>query len=73
MSSIIPILISAGISAIFTSIGVYVTISNRISVIETKIDTLSDRVEKHNNIIERTYVLETKVDRLERDVNLNDK
>ena len=66
MTQIIAILISAGISAIFTSIGVYVSISNRIAVIETKIDALTDRVEKHNQVIERTYILETKVENLER-------
>ena len=66
MSGILPILLSAGISAVFTGIGVYVSISNRIAVIETKIDALSDRVEKHNNVIERTYALETKVEVLER-------
>ena len=68
MSQIIAILISAGISAIFTGIGVYVSISNRIAIIETKIDNLSDRVEKHNSVIERTFVLETKVKHLEDDI-----
>ena len=32
--------------------------------VETKIDTLSSRVEKHNNVIERTYKLETEVENL---------
>ena len=68
ISEIIYILISAGISAIATGIGVYVSISNRIAVIETKIDTLNARVEKHNNIVERTYILETKVEHLEDDI-----
>lgn len=69
MSQIIAILISAGISAIFTGIGVYVSISNRIAIIETKIDNLSERVEKHNSVIERTYILETKMQHLEGEVN----
>lgn len=30
----------------------------KIDVINTKIETLSDRVEKHNSIIDRTYKLE---------------
>ena len=68
MSGILPILLSAGISAVFTGIGVYVSISNRIAIIETKIDALNDRVEKHNNVIERTYILETKVDNIERNL-----
>lgn len=65
MSQLISILASAGISALLTSIGVYVSITNRISIIETKIDTLKEQVEKHNKIVERTFVLEAKVEHLE--------
>lgn len=32
-----------------------------IGIIDEKISTLSDRVERHNNVIERTYALETRV------------
>ena len=39
--------------------GTYVAISNRLSVLETKMDGLSTKVEKHNSVIERTYKLET--------------
>lgn len=65
MTQLISILASAGISALLTSIGVYVSITNRISIIETKIDTLKEQVEKHNKIVERTFVLEAKVEHLE--------
>lgn len=34
------------------------TVQTQIALIEVKIDTLSDRVDKHNNLIERTYALE---------------
>lgn len=34
------------------------TVQTQIAIIETKIDTLSERVDKHNNLIERTYKLE---------------
>lgn len=34
------------------------TVQNQISIIEVKIEELSDRVEKHNNMIERTMELE---------------
>lgn len=34
------------------------TVQNQVGIIELKIDTLSDRVEKHNGVIERTYALE---------------
>ena len=37
------------------------TVQTYIAVTNEKIDTLSDRVEKHNNVIERTYKLETEM------------
>ena len=40
-------------------------IQGKIAVIEQKIDTLSTRVDKHNNLVERTYNLESKVAVLE--------
>ena len=40
-------------------------LKGQIAVIEEKIDTLSARVDKHNNLIDRTYKLETKVAVLE--------
>ena len=55
---IVPAL-SALLSAASAAGGVYVAISNRLSVLETKTDALSDKVEKHNSVIERTYKLET--------------
>ena len=55
---IVPAL-SALMSAASVAGGVYVAISNRLSVLETKMDALSDKVEKHNSVIERTYKLET--------------
>ena len=51
--------LSALLSAASVAGGVYVAISNRLSVLETKMDALSDKVEKHNSVIERTYKLET--------------
>lgn len=35
--------------------------ADSIARVETKLDTLSARVEKHNKVIERTYKLETEV------------
>ena len=35
--------------------------SESIARLETKVDLLSDRVDKHNNLIERTYRLEADV------------
>ena len=39
--------------------GVYAAISSRLARLETMIETLTQTVEKHNSIIERTYKLES--------------
>ena len=68
-----PFVNPATISMIVSVIGVLITIAtvittnaknqqkteSKIDVIDVKIQTLSDRVEKHNNVIERVYQLET--------------
>ena len=41
-------------------------IKGKIGVIETKIEDLSKKVEKHNSVLERTYDLETRVAVLEK-------
>jgi outer membrane murein-binding lipoprotein Lpp len=47
--------------------GINATIQQQIAVIDVKIETLSNRVEKHNNVIERTYKLEQAVTDILRD------
>lgn len=59
MTTFIVPTVSALVSAATAAGGVYVAITNRLSVLETKMDALSDKVEKHNSVIERTYKLET--------------
>lgn len=59
VTTLIAPALSALLSAASVAGGVYVAISNRLSVLETKMDALSDKVEKHNSVIERTYKLET--------------
>lgn len=59
MTTFIVPIVSALVSAASAAGGVYVAITNRLSVLETKMDALSDKVEKHNSVIERTYKLET--------------
>lgn len=43
--------------------------ADSIARLETKLDMLSDRVDKHNNLIERTYKLESDVEHLQSDVH----
>lgn len=38
--------------------GINANVQQHIAIIDLKIDELSNRVEKHNNVIERTYKLE---------------
>ena len=47
--------------------GVNANFQQQIAVIDVKIETLSDRGEKHNNVIERTYKLEQAVTDILRD------
>lgn len=69
------ILISPIVSAICAIFGAYMAArrvaeererhqADSIARLETKLDTLSARVEKHNSIIERTYKLEVEVENL---------
>ena len=53
------------VGAVFSAVGVYVAITNRLTKTETLIEELSARVEKHNQIVERTYKLEARMDMLE--------
>lgn len=59
MSTLVIPIASAVMSAVLAACGTYVAISNRLSVLETKMDGLSTRVAKHNSVIERTCRLET--------------
>lgn len=44
--------------------GLYAAISSRLTRTETMIESLGKTVDKHNEVIERTYKLETEVDNL---------
>jgi len=58
LSIIVAPIVSAIVAAIASAFGVYVAITNRLTKLETLIDTLRAEVEKHNSVIERTYRLE---------------
>lgn len=57
-------LIGPVLTAIITAGGVYAAITNRITRLETKIDVLTEQVEKHNMLIERMYKVEQDVTNL---------
>lgn len=54
-------LLPSAFTALVTFAGAWMAFSNRITRLETKIDGLSERVEKHNGVVERTYKLESDV------------
>lgn len=61
LATILPTILTAVITALFSAVTVYVSINSRIAVVESKIDTLSARVEQHNHVIERTGGIEKDV------------
>ena len=48
----------ACITGVVTLIGVILSNSKSRAVMEVKLDALTKKVEKHNQVLERTYVLE---------------
>ena len=60
--------LAAAITGFLTLIGVLVSNSRSRAVMEYKIDELSARVEKHNNMIERQQAVERDVAVLKNDV-----
>lgn len=57
------------IGSVVTLVGVIVSNSRSRAVMELKIDELTQRVEKHNCLIERTYKLEQDMAVIRRDVD----
>mgnify|MGYP000093677670 FL=1 len=51
-------IIVACITGVVTLIGVILSNSKIRAVMEVKLDALTKKVEKHNQVLERTYVLE---------------
>lgn len=45
--------------------GVNATIQQQMAIMEVKVETLSDRVERHNKVIDRTYALEARMGKVE--------
>lgn len=56
--TIVSSLISAAVAIVVCVITQYAQNKKTIALIEYKIEELSKKVEKHNNLIERTYELE---------------
>lgn len=61
-------IIVACITGVVTLIGVILSNSKSRAVMEVKLDALTAKVEKHNQLIERTYELERSVAVMRNDV-----
>lgn len=51
-------IIVACVTGVVALIGVILSNSKSRAVMEVKLDALTEKVEKHNQVLERTYVLE---------------
>ena len=62
----------AGLSALLTGLlslwGVYAANRKSSALIAYRIEQLEAKVNKHNNLVERTYIIEGKVEELQHDV-----
>lgn len=63
-------IIAALVTGVLTLVGVIVSNSKNRAVMEEKIDALTERVEKHNCLIERTYLLERDVAVAQHDIDV---
>lgn len=59
MEYLIAPMASGIISAIVAAFGVYVAITNRLTRLETLIEELRKDVEKHNDVVGRTFKMES--------------
>lgn len=61
MAETVIVALVAGLASV---IGAWIAGNKTQAVIQTRIDILEKKVEKHNNLIERVYKLEQKVEDL---------
>ena len=59
MEAFLPAVASGVVSAVLAAFGCYVALTNRLTRLETMLDTLTKDVEQHNKVVERTYKLES--------------
>lgn len=57
---------AAAVTALFSFLGVYIANRKSAALMEYRLKQLENKVDKHNQVIERTYKLEQRVDDLEK-------
>ena len=53
--------IAPAISALCAFAGAWFAFTNRLTRVETKLDTIEKKQDKHNDVIERTYKIEERL------------
>ena len=61
-------ILCAVITGVLSLVGVYLSNRKSSALIAYRLEELEKRVQKHNNMIERTYILEGQVAELQHDV-----
>ena len=56
----------AVITAGFAFLGVYVSNRKQAALVAYRLEKLEEKVDKHNNVVERMYKLESRVETLEK-------
>lgn len=69
MAAFAPVLVAV-LSLTGTLVGAYLANRKSSALIAYRLEQLEERVNKHNNLIERTYALEEKTDLLEERVKV---
>ena len=60
---------ASALTALLSFLGVYISNRKTAAVMEWRLKELEKKVDKHNQVIERTYKLEQKVSDLEKQVS----
>lgn len=61
-------IVVAIITGVMTLVGVILSNSKSRAVMEAKLDALTEKVEKHNRLVERTYALERDMELVKSDL-----
>lgn len=59
---------ASAVTAVLSFLGVYISNRKSAAVMEWRLKELEKKVDKHNQVVERTFKLEQKVDDLEKKV-----
>ena len=68
MNDVLKAIVVAVITGLFSLLGVYIANRKSQALIAYRLEQLEKKVDKHNNLVERTYILEGQVNELVHDV-----